>query len=227
MIRKGKEPAERAEFLVACVVGSAVAAGTALMQYRWQLTSYAEYIAVSTMLLFWVPMMAVFLLTRFQPSSYGLCHGDERLSKLYGWGMFIAVLPILLVGSLLPSSRAYYPLYTQFPRQGPATWSYLVYFEACYGWYLFCWEWFFRGYLLFGLGRGIGAWSLFVQAAVFGMLHFRKPAPEFAASFGAGLVLGFAAMRTGSFLPGFLVHWAAAVVYDLLNILWRGWRLPP
>ncbi|MGQ9523480.1 MAG: lysostaphin resistance A-like protein [Armatimonadota bacterium] len=220
-------PNSRAEFFTACVVGAVVSAATALVQYRWRIGGVAEYVGVSTMLLLWVPLMAVLLLTESQPTSYGLCRGDQRLSKLYGWGMFLGVLPILLVGSLLPSSREYYPLYRQFARPGPASWSYLIYFEMCYGWYLFCWEWFFRGYLLFGLGRGIGAWALFAQAAVFGLLHYRKPAPEFAASFGAGLVLGFAAMRTGSFLPGFLVHWGAAVVYDLLAIAWRGFVLPP
>lgn len=217
----------RGEFAITSAVGAAVCAGVALVQYRWPCRSYEQYIVLNVALLLWVPLLAIMLTTRAQPSEYGLARGDERLSRVYGWGLFAAVLPVLVVGAHLPSSRAYYPLYRQFPRPGPATWHYLIYFEAVYGLYLFSWEWFFRGYLLFGLSRSIGGMALFPQAVLFGLLHYGKPWPEFASSFVTGLVLGFTAMRVGSFFPGFVVHWAAATAYDLLVLAGVGFRLPP
>ena len=221
-----EQRASKAEFAAVCAAGLAASTAVAAVQYGARISSYEAFIALNTMLLLWLPMCSAFLLTKLQPAELGFRQGDERLSRIYGWGMFLAVLPILFLGSLFPSSRAFYPLYKQFPHPGNVSWAYLAYFELTYGWYLFCWEWFFRGFLLFGLWRGIGSWAVVVQAVVFGLLHYQKPLPEFLASFAAGFALGIAAARIGSFFPGFLVHWASAVAYDLMIIGWNGFRLP-
>ena len=42
------------------------------------------------------------------------------------------------------------------------------------GFYMFCWEFFFRGFLLFGLQKSrLGAWgAVIVQALLFALLHW-------------------------------------------------------
>ena len=97
----------------------------------------------------------------------------------------------------------------------------MLYAEASYGLYLFCWEFFFRGYLLFGLLRSIGWAAVIVQAIAFGLLHLGKPTSEVAASFGAGIVLGILALNAKSFAPCFLLHWASSVAFDLLVVAGR------
>ena len=85
--------------------------------------------------------------------------------------------------------------------------------------YLFCWEFFFRGYLLFGLARSFGIAAIALQSVPFGIMHWGKP--EFLLSFVGGLILGCLAYRAKSFLPAFIVHWVAAVGLDLFVVAAR------
>jgi membrane protease YdiL (CAAX protease family) len=207
------------EYAVTFVVGALVVAFLWFYQYHWRKSSYEEYIAATTGALLFVPLLSILLVMRSSPETFGMTPGDTRLNRRYGFGMALIMLPFLWISAHTSGATAYYPLFRQYTPSYPLSWSYILYFEALYGMYLLAWEWFFRGFLLFGLARGMGSWALFAQAIPFGMLHYGKPMPEFIGSFFAGLVLGFVAMRTGSFLAGFLTHWTMAVVYDLMVLL--------
>jgi membrane protease YdiL (CAAX protease family) len=52
------------------------------------------------------------------------------------------------------------------------------------------------------------------------MIHFVKPMPEAVAAIFAGLILGYLAVRSKSFVPGFVLHVAVAMTMDFL-VLWR------
>jgi membrane protease YdiL (CAAX protease family) len=86
---------------------------------------------------------------------------------------------------------------------------------------MFAWEFFFRGYLLFGLARTIGWWAILVQTAAFGLMHYTKVPMEFYASFLAGIILGWLAFRGKSFLPCFILHWLVSVAFDVMIVLAR------
>jgi membrane protease YdiL (CAAX protease family) len=83
-----------------------------------------------------------------------------------------------------------------------------LYFEATHGALLFFWEFFFRGFILFGLAKKIGPTALPVHAIPFALFHMGKPSAEVIASFFAALLLGQIALKAKSFLPAFLIHWA-------------------
>lgn len=86
--------------------------------------------------------------------------------------------------------------------------------------YLFCWEWFFRGFLLFGMAQGVGAPAAIVlQAALFMAAHAGKPAPEVWSSGLGGLILGVVAWREKSFVPAFCAH--ALIHLAWLALLFR------
>ena len=207
------------EYAVTFVVGALVVGFIWFYQYHWSSRTFEEYIAVTTGALLFFPLLSVLTLMRSSPETFGLAAGEVRRSWRYGLGMMaVMFLPLLFV-SRTPGAMEYYPLFKRYPPMYPLSWSYVLYFEALYGMYLLAWEWFFRGYLLFGLARGMGSWALFAQAVPFGLLHWGKPWPEFLGSFIAGIVLGFVAMRTGSFLTGFIVHWLVAILFDLLVML--------
>ena len=217
MVTEIKAPsAPGREYAVTFLVGTFVIGFLWFYQYHWNSRSYEEYIAVTTGVLLFVPLLSILLVMRSSPETFGMTAGDSRLGWRYGLGMLFIMIPFLWFSSRTPSAMQYYPLYKQYGGAYALSWSYILYFELLYGMYLLAWEWFFRGYLFFGLARGMGSWALIAQAVPFGMLHYGKPLPEFLGSFLAGLVLGFVAMRTGSFLPGFLVHWAIAVLYNLM-----------
>lgn len=133
------------------------------------------------------------------------------------WGrtylaLLVAVLPAVLAVSFTPAFQQSYPFYRQAGRSllDFLAWEipYLLTFIAV--------EFFFRGYLLFGLRRAFGSHALFISMLPYCMIHVLKPAPEAFASIFSGLLLGSLALCTGSLWCGVLLHVTVALSMDLL-----------
>lgn len=128
-----------------------------------------------------------------------------------------AILPLLWFASRESSTRSFYQ--TQyFPSSNTTSFGVLLLTIVLY---MFCWEWFFRGFLLFGIAQAFTEkWAPFVaiplQGALFGAAHWGKPMPEFYASFLGGLILGVVAWRQKSWFAPFLAHAAIHVVWAFL-----------
>ncbi len=147
--------------------------------------------------------------------------------------LYIGVTILMLFVFKSAAFQDYYPLFKGYPEFSRAFSNYpnenplsaepmlMAYAWLSYGMYLFFWEFFFRGYLLFGLARSINWWAVIVQAAAFCLLHAGKPILEIIASFGAGIILGIIALNAKSFIPCFVLHWAASITLDLLVIAGR------
>lgn len=213
------------------LVGAAVVA--ALFQFNRSTSSYNQYIVGNLIGLFWLPMLAVLFVLREEPAKWGFTIGFSRRIWIIALVMFAGLFALMLPASRWESYQSYYPLFRRFaefqwlfasyPQVNPlrvAPWL-MAYAEISYGMYMFCWEFFFRGFLLLGLSRSIGWWAVVIQALAFGLLHYGKPPTEVAASFGAGVILGIMALNAKSFVPGFVLHWAASVSFDLLVIAGR------
>lgn len=201
-----------ASILVALLGGSLL---VALFSFNRQRHGYEEYLVMNIAALFLVPTIFVLLVIRQEPSSFGFALGDARWGYRLAGLLFLAVLPVLIIAATMKEFQAYYPI----QKRAAHDLTYFLYFELTYGVYLFCWEFFFRGFLLFGLARLMGSWSVLVQAAAFGVMHIGKPPLEVAASFAAGVILGMVALRAKSFVPCFVLHWASAVTFDVLVIM--------
>lgn len=199
--------------LFVSIVGLVILAG--LYSFNKRPHSYEEYLVTNIGALFWLPMVVVLLILRQEPSNFGFAKGDVKRGYRQAALLFMVVLPLLIIAARMEAFQAYYPI----QKRAAEDLRYLGYFELTYGMYLFCWEFFFRGFLLFGLVGVLGRWSVLAQAVAFGIMHLDKPGLEAAASFPAGVVLGIVALRSNSFLPCFLVHWASAVAFDVLIIL--------
>lgn len=218
---------KRFEAIVVALVGSAVVA--ALFVFNQRACYYNQYLVGNLIGLFWVPMLSIFFVLRGEASKYGLTlESSGRIWPVVAV-LFIGLLVLMVPASRWSAFQEYYPLFRRYPEfrssvfgryPGVSPWSAaplaMAYAEASYGMYLFCWEFFFRGYLLFGLARSIGWVAVLVQAAAFAVLHYGKPGIEVAGSFGAGVVLGIIALNAKSFLPCFVLHWAAALSFDFL-----------
>jgi membrane protease YdiL (CAAX protease family) len=86
--------------------------------------------------------------------------------------------------------------------------------------YMFCWEFFFRGFLLFGMAQGFGSIAAIgLQAALFGAAHWGKPMEEFYSSFLGGALLGYVCWKEKSFAPAFYTHALIHVLWVILVLL--------
>jgi membrane protease YdiL (CAAX protease family) len=214
--------------IVVTLVGAAVVA--ALWKFNRSADSYNQYLVGNLIGLLFVPMLTILLLFRSDPAKFGFEWSSSPVAWIFVGGAYGALVLGMLAVAGRQDFQNYYPIFKHFPEYSgffatyPRTNPYvtvpmaMVFAEVSYGMYLFCWEFFFRGYLLFGLARSISWPAVFVQAVAFGLLHIGKPTIEVASSFAAGIILGVLALRAKSFLPCFVLHWAASVTFDLLVV---------
>ncbi len=130
-------------------------------------------------------------------------------------GLFLAMLPVLIIASRWAANQNIYPFY---PLSG-RSWFDLCAWELAYGLQFFALEFFFRGFLLQGLRKWVGYAAVFIMLVPYCMLHFQKTFTESLASLVAGLILGTLAMKYRSVWGGVMVHWGVAVTMDLLSLM--------
>ena len=151
--------------------------------------------------------------------------GMRRAKRMHPAALLIACAAAALVGFLSrrnPQLAAFYPFgrpdILELARSPLGMAGHALAYLCCY--YL-PWELTFRGALLFPLvpRRGAGAAGVLLaatpQALASTLLHVGHPPVELAAAFPFGLALGLLAIRTGSILPGLLIHAAAGIGLDV------------
>lgn len=217
--------------LMVAVSGGAIV--VALFRFNQTTASYNAYIVGNLLGLLWVPMLMILLVFRSEPAEFGFGLGSSKRVWPVVAVAFAGMLALLVWVSRWDVFQQHYPWFRHFPEFRAAFWDYpnsnpfraapmlMLYAQATYGMYLFCWEFFFRGYLLLGLARSLGWGAIILQAAAFALLHYGKPSTEVAASFVAGIALGLIALNAKSFVPCFLLHWAISVSFDILVVLGR------
>lgn len=152
------------------------------------------------------------------------CHLSWRGFAEHYWlyvGLYGAVLPVIWLVSQTPAFYTFYPMYAQAGR----SWFDLLMWEGMYAGQFIALEFFFRGFLVGGLSRHIGAFAVPAAVIPYMMIHFTKPWPEAGASIVAGFVLGWLAWKTKSIWGGVCVHCAVAATMDLLALAHKG-QLP-
>lgn len=149
-------------------------------------------------------------------SDYGLCLGEFKKWVKMVLMLFALMVPVLILASRLEAFQRTYPLF----RQAKEGWRGFLCVQGYFGGYWFAWEFFFRGFMLFGLARRYGApTAIFIQAIPFTFMHFGKPELEVYGSFIAGVALGYVDWWGKSILPSLLLHWMVALSMDLLAVL--------
>jgi len=195
------------------------------------------YWYINTALCLWVPLVTILLFLKQEPSQFGMTRGDRRLGLKWVVIAWVGMVLILAVVVSIPTLRGQFQdqylrgrLSNTLSNVGPVffmqhvNFKALVYYELAMGFYMFCWEFFFRGFLLFGLQKSfLKTWgAVIVQALIFALLHWSyvhdasKPPVEVLSAVPGGLILGILALRTRSFVYGFLAHWAISLTLDLI-----------
>lgn len=228
---KGAKPASTLTGIVTLVVGGLVVAY--LFVTNADDKSFETYNFINTGLCLWVPLLTILLMLRQEPDQFGLTRGDWRVGQKWALWAYLGMLLPVAYFAHRPDVQSYY-LQGRLSNWPPASLGpvfdgirvnlkSLLYYELGMGFYMFGWEFFFRGFLLSGLQKTwLRTWgAVIVQALLFALLHWSwkahasKPALEALTAFPGGLILGALAVKTRSFLYGYLVHWGISVTLDL------------
>lgn len=155
-----------------------------------------------------IPLTVAYLLG-FKPKELGFKIG-KRDGYIWALALFLLSLPISVYASQLESFKAYYPIFAY------SSWEDFLLKELLIGVIMFAHEAFYRGILLFSLARKNELAAILAQNIPYTLVHIGKPPLEIPYSFIAGIVFAKIDLKSGSFLPSFLLHWAGAVVFDVL-----------
>lgn len=147
-----------------------------------------------------IPMFFILFVFRESPQAYGFSLGDWKAGLVITFIGIILMTPvILLLGSHNASMNEYYKTW-----QAHLPWTNFL--------DLFGWEFFFRGWILFGYARKFGSEALWLQAVPFSLAHIGKPEVETLSTIFGGFAFGWVAWRSRSFLYPLLIHWFIATL---------------
>ncbi len=179
--------------------------------------SWSHFMAVIWLLL--VPSAAMWLFMGMSPRALGLrVRGIAREVALV-LGLYVLFVPVIWHFSQSPAFASVYPRVRSV--RGHAD-LFFVY-QAIYLTKWVAWEFYFRGFMLFGLRPRLGNHAVLVSTLAFALMHIPKPTAELAAAIPAGYLLCWLALRSKSIFPGVLLHWMVAATMEWFGCtFWRG-----
>ena len=166
--------------------------------------------------LFLIPVIVAIFGTKQPLTDYGIRLGKQKL----GWGVTLAAW-VLMIPVVVIAVKVYPPFLKKYPlgKAVADSWIAFIPYQLAYGVYMFSWEFFFRGFMLFGLEKRFGNYSILIQTIPFAVMHFSKPLPEALGSIIAGVLLGVLALETRSFVYGAAIHWLVAMTMDTVCVI--------
>jgi len=167
--------------------------------------------------------LACFLLLGVVPALIVKLVFRERLAD-YGvqWGIpvrtfrsFLMLAPVFLlaafVASANPAIREEYPVN---PTAGNSA-AMFGFHALTYVMFYLGWEFYFRGFMQFGLRESLGdANALLIQVLASCLLHIGKPGAEVYGAIFGGILWGLLAYRTRSLLSGLAQHFLLGLALD-------------
>ena len=180
-----------------------------------KLLSFTYWFLSDFILLLLIPVLFIKFYFKELLEDYGLCLGKLKQGFNYTLISIILFIPIVLVITNSNTFKQYFPL---IQLEGINLSQFLIY-EILFILFIYSWEFIFRGFMLFGLERRFGIYSIYIQMVPFVILHNGKPFVETFMSIFGGIILGFIAIRTRSIFYGFLIHAFILVVLDLIAFI--------
>lgn len=180
--------------------------GELYVLYWWAATRSLGYL---------LPILVTVPLWKERYRDYGLSiKGFGEHAWIYAMFFGIVLLCVIAVAHT-GEFATYYPFYKAASR----SWKDFFLWEIAYAAQFFCLEYYFRGFLVFSIGRSIGSAAIFAMVVPYCMIHYGKPVLETLGAIVAGTVLGTLALRTRSIWSGFLIHVTVAVSMDVAALL--------
>lgn len=157
-----------------------------------------------------LPLFIIVAVFHDRPAAYGFGLGDWRQGLMWSTLVILGAIPLLYFATRTTAMTTYYA-----PAKQPVGDILLTSAVDLIGW-----EFLFRGFLLFGLMRGLGPHALVLQAVPFALTHMGKPEIETLSTIFGGTLFGWVAWRGRSFLYPFLIHW---FVSSFVHLVAQGW----
>lgn len=147
--------------------------------------------------------------------EFGLQFGDVKTGLSFSVIFLFVMIILVWFVSATPEFAEKYP----HLAGAKSNWNILLIYETGMLLYMIAWEFFWRGFMLFGLEKKFGYYSVLIQMIPFVILHNGKPFLEtFGAIFG-GIALGILALRTRSFYYCVIIHIGVMFSIDLISSL--------
>ena len=163
-----------------------------------------------------IPLVCI-LVMRDDIKRFGFGFGDFK----YGICAVLVVGPVFAVATAIGSGdealAGFYPM--PGAEIGKDFNTYLLWL-LCYACFYVSFEFFFRGFLLYGaddLGLAVG---FILQLGCCVLIHAGKPFPETLVSIPASIVFAWITIRSRSFIYAFVIHWMVGATNDTA-ILWQ------
>jgi membrane protease YdiL (CAAX protease family) len=160
-----------------------------------------------------LPALTVKLLFRERLRDYGVGLGiPARTGR-----NIVSLAPVFILAAYLASKDP--QVLSKFPinPHAGASPSMFAWHAATYALFYLGWEFYFRGFLLFGLRDSLGAANaVLIQTLASALLHIGSPASETFGAILGGLLWGALALRTRSLLAGLIQHYLLGIVLDAL-----------
>ncbi len=167
-------------------------------------------------LFFVLPAVYVKFVMHKNLNDFGLGFGDIKT----GIKTLLFLVPVIFIALYfavdMPDVRSEYPLAKSLLHDQ----SHLILYEIAYIiFYYIAWEFYFRGFLLFGLKDRFGAFNaILIQTISSCLVHIGKPEGEIIGSIIVGVLFGIIALRTKSIWYVFILHALIGVLTDLFII---------
>lgn len=180
----------------------------------WDLKSFAWWTGFRVGGYVLLPVLVILCMPGERLRDYFISFKDFFIKLKIYVGLFMLILPIVIIASQTASFKHTYPFYRLANR---STFDLLAW-EGMYALQFLSLEFFFRGFMLKGLRPALGSQAIFVMIVPYCMIHFGKPVPETLGAIFAGIILGTLAMRTKSIWGGVLIHIGVALTMDMLAL---------
>ncbi len=184
------------------------------------LGSLFYWVLILNLFYFIIPSLIIIFIFKEKLSDYGLkWKGAFKDYHLYIL-MLLVMIPLVIYFSSTKSFQDRYPFL--HINSGDSLFPDFWKWELLYCSQFFALEFFFRGFILHGLKRRFGFYSVFIMTIPYCMIHFGKPMPETIAAIIAGIVLGCLSLKSRSVLMGFLIHVSVGLGMDIAAMLQKG-----
>jgi len=159
-----------------------------------------------------LPIIAIKLILKKNIHDYYLTtRGFSSKLPLYIL-FYVLIIPGLWMASKSASFIQTYPFYVYLHR---SPFDFIAW-ELLYASHFIAVEFFFRGFMLKGLGNYFGSKAIFIMMVPYTLVHIGKPLPEVLGAIVAAIILGTLAMRTKIIWGGVLIHILVALTMDSL-----------
>jgi len=167
-----------------------------------------------------IPLFIIKILFKDKLSNYGLSptgfFGNYKIYIIF----FLFMIPLILLVSTTESFQLKYPFYD--PRD-ETLWPFFIIWQCLYLVQFFALEFFFRGFMLHGIKKRFGFYSIWIMMIPYMMIHFQKPMPETIGAIFAGLILGALSLKSRSIWLGIAIHYSVALTMDMVSLWQKGY----